>query len=83
VVVIDDFFSEEGLQELRNFLLESTMWMDVKRGEATDIQLENNGTPFRAPYRGYGWLRMVTGMRVIVVKDRYWGQNITDSSHST
>lgn len=32
VVVIDDVFSEEGLQELRNFLLESTMWMDVKRG---------------------------------------------------
>jgi len=32
VVVIDDFFSHEALQELRDFLLESTIWTDVKRG---------------------------------------------------
>ena len=31
-MVIDDFFSQEGLEELRHFLLESTMWTDVKRG---------------------------------------------------
>ncbi|CAJ1346070.1 unnamed protein product [Effrenium voratum] len=32
VVVIDDFFSDAALQQLRDFLLESTMWADVKRG---------------------------------------------------
>ncbi|CAK9072888.1 unnamed protein product [Durusdinium trenchii] len=32
VVVIDDFFTPEALQNLRDFLLESTIWSDVKRG---------------------------------------------------
>lgn len=32
MVVIDDFFTPEALQNLRDFLLESTIWSDVKRG---------------------------------------------------
>jgi len=31
-VVIDDFFTDDVLQSLRDFLLETTMWMDVKQG---------------------------------------------------
>ena len=44
VVVIDDFFSEEALRQLRDFLLESTIWTDVKRGrddaKSPGVQLE-------------------------------------------
>ncbi|OLP90455.1 hypothetical protein AK812_SmicGene27978 [Symbiodinium microadriaticum] len=32
-VVIDNFLSEHALQVLRDFLLESTIWTDVKRGK--------------------------------------------------
>ena len=41
VVVIDDFFSHEALQELRDFLLESTIWTDVKRGAPAEKNPQN------------------------------------------
>lgn len=41
VVVIDDFFSHEALQELRDFLLESTIWTDVKRGAPAETNAQN------------------------------------------
>ena len=40
MVVIDDFFSHEALQELRDFLLESTIWTDVKRGAPAEKLLK-------------------------------------------